>query len=45
MDATLLALPQTQDRLAAIIAHGDAVLNQETISEAERQQFAIYATF
>ena len=40
MDATLLALPQTQDRLAAVMAHGEAVLKQAVISAAERQQFA-----
>lgn len=44
MDATLLALPQTQDRLAAVIAHGAAVLDQPVISAQERQQFAIFAT-
>ena len=44
MDATLLALPQTQDRLAAVIAHAAAVLDLETVSAEERQQFAIYAT-
>ena len=44
MDATLLALPQTQDRLAAVIAHGAAVLDQPVISAQERQQFAIHAT-
>ena len=43
MDATLLALPQTQDRLAEVMAHGEAVLNQTTLSNKERQQFAIYA--
>ena len=44
MDATLLALPETQDRLAAVIAHGEAVLNQAALSAEKRQQFAIYAT-
>ena len=44
MDATLLALPQTQDRLANVIAHGDTVLQQEAISHDERQQLATYAT-
>ncbi len=44
MDATLLALPQTQDRLASMIAHGEKVLQQGTISRDERQQLAIYAT-
>ncbi|MEO7931647.1 MAG: ATP-binding protein [Chthoniobacterales bacterium] len=44
MDATLLALPETQDRLAAVVAHGEAVLRQPSISNAEQQQLAIYAT-
>jgi len=43
MDATLLALPQTQARLAAVIAYGDTVLAQPAISELERRQFAIDA--
>jgi PAS domain S-box-containing protein len=43
MDATLLALPQAQDRLAAVMAHGETVLGQPAISSQERQQFAIYA--
>jgi PAS domain S-box-containing protein len=44
VDATLLALPQMQDRLAAVMAHGASVLNQPTLSAQDRQQFAIYAT-
>ena len=44
MDATLLGLPETQDRLAAVIAHGETVLDQAALSAQERQQFAIYAT-
>ena len=44
MDATLLALPQVQDRLAAVIAHGAAALEDGGISAEERQQFAIFAT-
>jgi PAS domain S-box-containing protein len=43
MDATLLALPQTQDRLARVIAHAETVLRQPVISPEERQQFAIEA--
>jgi PAS domain S-box-containing protein len=43
MDATLLALPQTQDRLASVIAHGEKVLRDGTISDEERQQLAIHA--
>ena len=44
MDATLLALPQTQDRLGAVMAHGQAALKQPAISNQERQIFAINAT-
>jgi PAS domain S-box-containing protein len=44
MDATLLALPQTQDRLANVITHGEKVLKDGSISDEERQQLAIYAT-
>ena len=44
MDATLLALPQTQDRIAAVMAHGAAVLKQSNVTFQDRQQFAIYAT-
>ncbi len=44
MDVTLLGLPQTQDRLAAVLAFGAAILNRQTISNPERQQLAIYAT-
>lgn len=44
MDVTLLGLPQTQDRLAAVLAFGAAILNRQTISNLERQQLAIYAT-
>ncbi|MEI9895690.1 MAG: hypothetical protein WDN28_17830 [Chthoniobacter sp.] len=32
MDATLLALPQTQDRIAAVMASGEAVLKQPYIT-------------
>jgi PAS domain S-box-containing protein len=44
MDATLLALPQTQDRLAAVMATGEAVLKQPSMTPQDRQQFAIFAT-
>ncbi len=44
MDATLLALPANQDRLAAVMAHGAGVLERPEITGAERQQLAIYAT-
>ncbi len=45
MDVTLLALPQVQDRLAAVIEHGGAVLQAASLTEHERQQFAIYSKF
>jgi signal transduction histidine kinase len=44
VDVTLLALPQTQDRLAAVMALGGAILDRQSISTSERQQMAIYAT-
>lgn len=44
MDATLLALPEAQDRLAAVMAHGQTALEEGALSDRERQQFAIYAT-
>jgi PAS domain S-box-containing protein len=44
MDATLLALPQTQDRLAAVTAYGEGVLQRQTISNQEREQLAIHTT-
>jgi len=44
MDATLLALPQTQDRLANVIAFGEKALQEPTITAAGRQQLAISAT-
>jgi len=44
MDATLLALPQTQERIAAVMARAESVLDGPTISHQERQQFAIQAT-
>src|SRR4029434_6776192 len=43
MDATLLALPQTQDRLAAVMAYGAGALQRKSISDAERNQFAVHA--
>jgi len=43
MDATLLALPATQDRLAAVMANAEADLRQPTISTLERQHLAIHA--
>ena len=44
MDVTLLALPEMQDRLGAVMAHGAAVLKQPDLSNDERQRFAIYTT-
>jgi signal transduction histidine kinase len=44
VDVTLMALPQTQDRLAAVMAFGGPILNRQSISSSERQQMAIYAT-
>jgi PAS domain S-box-containing protein len=38
-----MALPQTQDRVAEMTAQGEAVLNHTTLSNPERQKFAIYA--
>ncbi len=44
MDVTLLALPQTQDRLAAVMADGEAILRRSAISNPERRQLAVHAT-
>ncbi|HEY2341762.1 MAG TPA: ATP-binding protein, partial [Chthoniobacteraceae bacterium] len=44
MDATLLALPETQDRLAEVTARGEAVLKQAGITDLDRRQLAIFAT-
>ncbi len=44
MDATLLALPQTQERLATIMADGKAILERPAISIQDRQQLTIHAT-
>jgi len=43
IDATLMALPPSQERLAEVMAYGEAVLNQTNLSNQERQKFAIYA--
>lgn len=43
MDVTLLALPQMQDRLAAVMAHGETALQDRTLSKAEQSQLAVYA--
>ena len=42
MDITLLALPQTQDRLAKIIAEGSSILRQTQISPKDRVQLAVF---
>lgn len=44
MDATLLALPQMQDRLARVMAEGHAMLQRPAISIQERQELTIHAT-
>jgi PAS domain S-box-containing protein len=44
VDVTLMAMPQTQDRIAAVMALGGEILNRQTITASERQQMAIYAT-
>ncbi len=43
MDVTLLALPQTQARLADIIQFADPVLKRKTATTDERIQFAVFA--
>ena len=42
MDATLLALPQAQDRLAAVMAIGETVLGKPQVTPQDRQQFAVF---
>lgn len=44
MDATLLTLPQAQDRLATVMATGEAVLRQAHVTHQDRQQFAVFVT-
>ena len=43
MDATLVALPQTQDRIAGVIASGQDFAARHEITDAERTQMAIAA--
>ncbi len=43
MDITLLALPQTQDRLAVILAAGDDVISGRKTTKADFTQMAVYA--
>ncbi len=44
MDATLLALPETQDRLGMVLERGRAALERKTFSADEREQLAIGLT-
>jgi methyl-accepting chemotaxis protein len=44
MDCTLLALPQTQDRLTSIISHGYRTLKEEKLSMEQRIQLAVNAS-
>lgn len=44
MDVTLLALPQTQDRLAVIIADGASILQQKEITPKDRIQLSVFAS-
>ena len=44
MDCTLLALPQTQDRLISIISHGSGALQDEKLTQEQRIQFAVDAS-
>ncbi len=43
MDVTLLALPQTQDRMARMIQDGTNILSQKNSTEADRTRMAIHA--
>jgi hypothetical protein len=43
MDVTLVALPQTQDRLATIIEYGDEALRRASLGEPEHVQLAVDA--
>src|SRR5882672_5918540 len=42
MDVTLLALPQTQDRLAAITRYGEELLKNPSATKAEWTQLAVH---
>jgi methyl-accepting chemotaxis protein len=44
MDCTLLALPQTQDRLTSIISNAYRTLKEETLSAEQRIQLAVDAS-
>ncbi len=41
MDSTLIALPQTQDRLVGILTAGEALLSGKPVTETLRIQFAV----
>lgn len=43
MDVTLLALPQTQDRLTNLSAAAGELLRQPSLSAVDRQQLAVFA--
>lgn len=43
MDVTLLALPQTQDRIANIILYGSDTLQRPELTTAERTQLAVHS--
>jgi methyl-accepting chemotaxis protein len=43
MDASLIAIPQTQDRLAAIINYGYGLMRQGKITGKDVAQFGVYA--
>jgi methyl-accepting chemotaxis protein len=44
MDVTLLALPQTQDRLTALAALSGEILRQPSLSATDRQQLAVFTS-
>jgi len=43
MDITLLAVPQTQARLADILAAGETTLRGQTLTPADQRAFAVFA--
>ena len=43
MDMTLLALPQSQDRIQQVLAFGDDVLRKKAVTNAERIQLEVYS--
>ena len=44
MDVTLLALPQTQDRLGVILAEGRDILEKGALTTEDRIQFAVHSS-